>query len=562
MLALSLPLAVGACALSDEAPDAGEATRPGATTPRAATCSGYSVTVLGILPGGISSQASALDSSGVVAGSSQTAASFGPQHAFRWTAAGGQVDLGTLGGSYSFAYSNAGTAVVGQSELASGAVHAFRADASGIHDLGTLGATGIYDRSEARGINASGVAVGASRLPNGFERAVRFSGGTVTDLGTLVGGPTANSRAHAINAAGRIVGQSDRPGGQPHAAAWQGGAITDLGALTPTGTSVAHAVNAAGDAAGQASLTSAIFHPVVFRGGAVLDLGLPVGFESGTALGINAAGHVVGNVNHRSGEIVSRHGFLYDGVSIRDINTLGVVGDWEITSASAINDAGQIAAAGASTAPGMGQDRRTKALLLTPICGETEDPHLRSISTATNSATVPAPDDIEAGDLLVAAFEYCAHPVAFTPPAGWTKVADQISGAGTDQVFHALVYTRVATASEPADYAFTAPPGVYVSSQVAAYAGVSTVGQVASTQAFGTSIAAPSVTTTGPGQLLVVVFTDFVYGAWSTAAGLTQQSDFDSNSLQDELRPAAGPTGTRTATNSAGALSAISLRLQ
>ncbi|HWL85391.1 MAG TPA: hypothetical protein VNO21_06295 [Polyangiaceae bacterium] len=43
---------------------------------------------------------------------------------------------------------------------------------------------------------------------------------------------------------------------------------------------------------------------------------------------------------------------------------------------------------------------------------------------------------------------------------------------------------------------------------------------------------------------------------------MSEESNFDANSLQDELRPTRGPTGTRTATNGDGARAAISIALQ
>lgn len=559
---LSVALLVSACV--GPAGEPGELPQPApvrapSVAPTSLVCASYTVTDLGIFPGGNSSTGNAIDSAGTVAGTGQVSATFGPSHAFKWTTAAGKVDLGTLGGSYSLSRGISGGRIVGLSELAGGDYHAFLADATGLHDLGTLGGTGI-DASSAHGINASGVAVGASRLPNGFQRAARYQGGTVTDLGTLVGTAMSNSYAYAINDAGRIVGVSDRPSGVARAAAWDGGQIIDLGSIGNR-ASTAVAVNAAGDAVGSGLVTASVTHPLLFRNGQVIDLGVPTGFETGFATSINDAGQIVGTIRHQSGELVSTHGFVSDGTTMLDLNSADI-GTWLITGAAGINNSGQIIANGSSTAVGMGVDRRARALLLTPNCGAPEAPHLRSIATATASSTVDAPSEIEPGDVLIAAFEYCADPVDFTPPAGWTLVKDQISGAGTEQVFHALVYKKIATTSEPSAYEFEAPSGVYVSSQVAAYGGVSTVGSVASAQAFASSIAAPSLTTTAANQLLVVFYTDYVYGPWSTAPGMTQQSDFDANSLQDELRTAAGPTGTRTATNSYGALSAVSLVLQ
>jgi hypothetical protein len=40
------------------------------------------------------------------------------------------------------------------------------------------------------------------------------------------------------------------------------------------------------------------------------------------------------------------------------------------------------------------------------------------------------------------------------------------------------------------------------------------------------------------------------------------RSNFDSNSLQDQARPTAGATGTRTASDTSGALAAISIAIK
>ncbi len=189
-------------------------------------------------------------------------------------------------------------------------------------------------------------------------------------------------------------------------------------------------------------------------------------------------------------------------------------------------------------------------------------PAFRSRMTTTNGTSVMRPTGVVAGDFLIAALEYCATPVQVTPPAGWTLVHDQISGAGTSQVFHGLVYSHVATANEPAEYQFTAPAGVYVSAQVAAYTGVSRVEEHAGVGAFTSTITAPNLTTTIANQMLVSVFIDFEFGVWTTGTGLTQRSNFDANSLQDAIVPVPGPTQKRLASNTFGAQAAISLTLR
>jgi probable HAF family extracellular repeat protein len=79
----------------------------------------------------------------VVVGVAYYAAGYG--RAFRWTAARGMQDLGTLGGSWSVAWgvSADGSVVVGVAENAAGQPRAFRWTAArGMQDLGTLGGYG------------------------------------------------------------------------------------------------------------------------------------------------------------------------------------------------------------------------------------------------------------------------------------------------------------------------------------------------------------------------------------------------------------------------------------
>ena len=78
---------------------------------------------------GAASYATAINDNDVVVGNSQYSATnpFPFEHAFRWTAAGGMVDLGDFGGEVSQATSvNAEGRVVGWAGLPDGTRHAFR----------------------------------------------------------------------------------------------------------------------------------------------------------------------------------------------------------------------------------------------------------------------------------------------------------------------------------------------------------------------------------------------------------------------------------------------------
>ena len=136
----------------------------------------FTAAVLGTLPGGFASEATAINDSGQVVGYDWTGSAY---HSFIW-----QTGVMT--------------------------------------DLGTLGCC-----TQAFGINASGQVVGGSS-----GRAFIWQNGVMTDLGT----PGGFSTASGINDAGQVVGTFFPPGfvsvqGNGHAFLWQNGVTIDLGTL-------------------------------------------------------------------------------------------------------------------------------------------------------------------------------------------------------------------------------------------------------------------------------------------------------------------------------------------
>jgi probable HAF family extracellular repeat protein len=173
---------------------------------------------LGSLGGGAGS-ASDINDNGQVVGSSYLSADdqcecdFGEQHAFLREPNGTMRDLGTLGGTRSWATAvNAWSQVVGWSYTIpfSSARHAFLWEGGRLRDLGIEGyASDINDNGQVVGyINILGQA--------GYTAFVWYNGVT-TALGSLDGGP---ARAHAINAGGQVVGESSRADGSSHAVRW------------------------------------------------------------------------------------------------------------------------------------------------------------------------------------------------------------------------------------------------------------------------------------------------------------------------------------------------------
>src|SRR5262249_13221007 len=149
------------------------------------------------LPGGTYANGGQVSHDGSVIGGT-SGSTLGPR-AFRWTQAGGIVDLGTLpaadGGTetYGYSLSGDGSVVVGLGDNNDSPQLGVRWNsATGMMNLGTLG--GPY--SIAYGVNLDGsVVVGESTAP-GNTHAFRWTqAGGMVDLWTLPGG----TMSHAVS---------------------------------------------------------------------------------------------------------------------------------------------------------------------------------------------------------------------------------------------------------------------------------------------------------------------------------------------------------------------------
>lgn len=218
------------------------------------------------------------------------------QHAVRaYLYSNGQTqDLGTLpGGTTSSANGiNSSGQVVGYSDTTGGANHAFLYSGAQMQDLGTLPggmASGAY------GINNGGQVVGYSYTASGPQHAFLYSGGQMQDLGTLPGGST--SLAYGIDIGGQIVGSSDTTGSADHAFLYSGGQMQDLGTL-PDGTeSHAFGINSSGQVVGWSKTTGGADHAFLYSGGNMIDLNSVIaslGWTLYRAEGINDTGQIVG----------------------------------------------------------------------------------------------------------------------------------------------------------------------------------------------------------------------------------------------------------------------------
>lgn len=203
-------------------------------------------------------------------------------------------------------------------------------------DLGTLGG----HSSEAYGINALGVATGWSLSSDGAQHAFVFDG-LMTDLGTLGG---ASSGGAGINDHGHVTGWALTVSGEQHAFVSDEAGMHDLGTLGGH-TSYGQAINNAGHVAGWSTLgPDLLAHAALFDGTAWKDLGT-LGGEQSYGLGVNGSDQVVGfSMDTRE----EQRAFIYTGgvmFNLNDISDAKQKG-WTLAVASGINTRGDIAGSG------------------------------------------------------------------------------------------------------------------------------------------------------------------------------------------------------------------------
>jgi len=302
-----------------------------------ASAAPYTVVDLGTL-GGATSQAHGINAQGWVVGESQTAA--GATHAFRWRD-GSMTDLG-LNGSIAI-----GRAVNDLGQIGgyyySSSYEAFRWSGTSEQDLGDLGAR----YAAAYAINGSGHVAGSSYTKDFREHAFLFGGHTMTDLGTLGG---EYSTARGLNDGDQAAGFAYLANGSFHAFVTENGQMRDLGTLGGD-NSAAHAINNAGQVVGQAYLTgNASAHAFLWGGsGSLVDLGaLPGGtYSEAHALDSNGQRIVGAATVPSTNDYLAYHAFLWQAGTMRDLNDDIPAGSgWVLEDAAGVNDAGQIVGTG------------------------------------------------------------------------------------------------------------------------------------------------------------------------------------------------------------------------
>jgi probable HAF family extracellular repeat protein len=371
------------------------------------------LTDLGTLPSGYSSTAYGVNEKGLIMGESENGfidpiTGLPEQVAVRWEKDGEIVDLGTLGGSFSFAnaMNNRGQ-VIGlalntvpdpYSFLGLGTeTHGFVWRNGFMEDLGTLGGPDSW----AAAINEGGQVVGWSYVnstPNAnngdtcapnvpTQDPFLWQDGRMIDLGTFGGtcgyvGSAAAPGGGAINSRGQVIGTSNLAGNQSHHAfLWNEGALTDLGTLGGNNAE-AYWINGAGDIVGRADVRGPKqnHHGFLWKNGVMTDLGVPHGQPCSTAIDINAKGQIILSTGICG--VGGGPGSLWQDGVLYDLNTL-IPPDsgFFIEDVNFINDSGEIAVTG--ILPNGDQHD----LLLIPASGN-DDNAGRTASTEVVAATI------------------------------------------------------------------------------------------------------------------------------------------------------------------------------
>jgi probable HAF family extracellular repeat protein len=324
----------------------------------------YTVTDLGVFPGGSASSAFGINASGQVVGYSETSSG---DRAFLYEN-GQMINLGTLpGASSSNAWGsnawdiNGPGQVVGYSQTSDspGPYHAILYQNGQMIDLDTR-PEGSW--SEAYGVNDSGQVVGRTFTLDSNQHAFLYENGQMVDLGTFPGGSW--SSAHDINGSGQVVGISDTSTSSTygHAFLYENGQMIDLGTVpgAPSYTGISYSaagINGSGQVVGSwYDYNSGDEHAVLYDHGQNVDLGTLPGGSFSYATRINASGQVVGGSDTSSGE----HAFLYENGQMVDLNDrIPSDSGWVLRAARDINDEGQIVGSGV-------HNGQVRAFLLTP----------------------------------------------------------------------------------------------------------------------------------------------------------------------------------------------------
>lgn len=160
-----------------------------------------------------------------------------------------------------------------------------------------------------------------------------------------------------------------------------------------------------------------------------------------------------------------------------------------------------------------------------------------SAANGVLTLTINRPAGTLENDVMVAAIGVSANAPVITPPAGWVLVRRMTNAAATANSL--AVYYKVATAAEPASYAWTFSASGGAAGGIQTFYNVDILTPIdaesGQTTPSSTSHTTPSITTTVPNTMLVTAYTFSSSRAWNNpplvpaAPAVTERIDVRSN---------------------------------
>ena len=206
---------------------------------------------------------------------------------------------------------------------------------------------------------------------------------------------------------------------------------------------------------------------------------------------------------------------------------------------------------------------RTSSVITPIVAGETKSGTTGAVTATT--VTVSKPGGITPGNMLIAAIAVEGGTgVTVTPPAGWATV----TGVTATTVVRTQLFSKVATAAEPATFVFALSVAKRAVASVTLWSGVDPTTPVeasaVATMASGTTHTAPSVTSLGGYRQIVNVFGVAASTSLTPAAGSTELVDVKTTvapsvtlEMSTKNLDVAGAAGTTTNTSALAGISAL-----
>ena len=185
-----------------------------------------------------------------------------------------------------------------------------------------------------------------------------------------------------------------------------------------------------------------------------------------------------------------------------------------------------------------------------------------SASAASGNLVVNVPSGTAASDVMIASIAVKPNTVTITAPAGWTlqRRTDNASATASSLA----VYYRVAGAGEPANYTWTLSANTGSAGGIQTFSNVDTQNPIdidlGQNTASALTHASPTVTTTLTNTMLVTSYGFGSSATWTPPGGMFEAVDTASLAVPNAAgisleadyatQPAAGATGTKTATAS------------